>query len=257
MNQWWYIDDDASQIRGPCDRIQIVKWSEDGWLRPETLVARTPTSQTAKPAVSLFRPLGHEFLIPAVAENPIRLIGRFTHSTTSTADKGYGFITPSTGGKNIFCHARNVGDGVLLQASEQVEFEVSPDGKGRAQAINVTAVHQQHAAQHFQLHPNHAGQEVHHEPVQKVYKKPCRRRRHAPNTATASEMPAVLGPLLKKQKFHSHREPNAKETPSSAAVCANCTRKEHQPVSLGTKRVGSLDISDRENLSDLMRSNIR
>lgn len=75
-----------------------------------------------KPAVSLFRPLGHEFLIPAVAENPIRLIGRFTHSTTSTAVKGYGFITPSTGGKNIFCHARDVGDGVLLQASEQVRI---------------------------------------------------------------------------------------------------------------------------------------
>ena len=47
MNQWWYIDDDASQIRGPCDRIQIGKWSEAGWLRPETLVARTPTRPTS------------------------------------------------------------------------------------------------------------------------------------------------------------------------------------------------------------------
>ena len=55
------------------------------------------------------------------------------------ADKGYGFITPDDGGKDLFVHhTAIVGEGFrTLGEGEQVEFEVTQGPKGLA-AANVT-----------------------------------------------------------------------------------------------------------------------
>jgi CspA family cold shock protein len=55
------------------------------------------------------------------------------------ADKGYGFITPSDGGKDLFVHFSAIqGDGFKsLPEGAQVEFETQQGEKG-PQATNVT-----------------------------------------------------------------------------------------------------------------------
>lgn len=51
--------------------------------------------------------------------------------------KGYGFITPVDGGKDIFVHASKLAAGVeKLSENEAVEFEVRSSDKG-PQAVNV------------------------------------------------------------------------------------------------------------------------
>lgn len=52
--------------------------------------------------------------------------------------KGFGFITPSNGGKDIFVHTSNVQKGPLRENLE-VEFEEAPGRKG-PEAINVRIV---------------------------------------------------------------------------------------------------------------------
>ena len=54
-------------------------------------------------------------------------------------DKGYGFITPADGGKDVFVHFRAIqGDGFkTLAEGQQVSFEVEQGQKG-PQAANVT-----------------------------------------------------------------------------------------------------------------------
>jgi len=44
-------------------------------------------------------------------------------------DKGFGFITPDGGGKDVFVHANDLG-GALLQEGSKVEFEVIAGKKG-------------------------------------------------------------------------------------------------------------------------------
>jgi CspA family cold shock protein len=44
-------------------------------------------------------------------------------------DKGFGFITPDGGGKDVFVHANDLG-GALLQEGAKVEFEVIAGKKG-------------------------------------------------------------------------------------------------------------------------------
>jgi CspA family cold shock protein len=53
-------------------------------------------------------------------------------------EKGYGFITPDDGGKDVFCHFSAIlGEGYRnLQEGQKVEYEVTQGQKG-PQAANV------------------------------------------------------------------------------------------------------------------------
>ena len=52
--------------------------------------------------------------------------------------KGFGFITPKNGGKDLFVHANNVlGDVHRLVEGQEVEFEEGPGRKG-PEATHVT-----------------------------------------------------------------------------------------------------------------------
>jgi len=54
------------------------------------------------------------------------------------AQKGFGFITPENGGKDIFVHINNVdGDVDSLQEGQKVEFVEAPGRKG-PEATQVT-----------------------------------------------------------------------------------------------------------------------
>jgi cold shock protein len=57
------------------------------------------------------------------------------------SEKGFGFITPSTGDKDVFVHVSNVvGEGFRnLEDGQQVEFDVAQGQKG-VEAQNVRAV---------------------------------------------------------------------------------------------------------------------
>ena len=52
--------------------------------------------------------------------------------------KGFGFITPESGGKDVFVHMNDIG-GAVLQEGSKVEFEVVQGKKG-PQASNVKIV---------------------------------------------------------------------------------------------------------------------
>ena len=43
-------------------------------------------------------------------------------------NKGFGFITPDNGGKDLFVHANSVEGGVILQEGDKVDFT---EGQGR------------------------------------------------------------------------------------------------------------------------------
>jgi CspA family cold shock protein len=54
-------------------------------------------------------------------------------------DRGFGFITPETGDKDLFFHARSLVDGLMydsLKEGEEVEFDLEDGEKGPA-AVNV------------------------------------------------------------------------------------------------------------------------
>lgn len=53
--------------------------------------------------------------------------------------KGYGFITPAGGGKDLFAHISQVQGGAQLKEGQQVEFEVTQGQKG-PQASNIRPV---------------------------------------------------------------------------------------------------------------------
>jgi len=54
--------------------------------------------------------------------------------------KGYGFITPETGGKDVFVHATavEVSGMRVLSEGQRVSFEVQQDAKG-GKAVNLQA----------------------------------------------------------------------------------------------------------------------
>ena len=56
-------------------------------------------------------------------------------------NKGFGFIQPKNGNKDIFVHIADVrASGYhTLYDKEEVEFEVQTDSKGRVSATNITA----------------------------------------------------------------------------------------------------------------------
>lgn len=53
-------------------------------------------------------------------------------------EKGFGFITPEGGGKDVFVHANDLG-GATIQEGSKVEFEVV-EGKKGPQASNVRVI---------------------------------------------------------------------------------------------------------------------
>jgi cold shock protein len=61
-----------------------------------------------------------------------------TGSIVRKTDKGFGFIKPDDGGKDVFFHAQNVVDGLFdeLQENQKVTFDVEQGPKGPA-ATNV------------------------------------------------------------------------------------------------------------------------
>ncbi len=55
--------------------------------------------------------------------------------------RGFGFIKPDNGGREIFCHCRDIPGVFDLQAGEKVEFDVEKSEKG-PRAINVKILYQ-------------------------------------------------------------------------------------------------------------------
>lgn len=55
--------------------------------------------------------------------------------------KGYGFISPNNGNKDVFVHVTDVNDSGYhkLNENEEVEFEIIEDNRGRRRAVNITA----------------------------------------------------------------------------------------------------------------------
>lgn len=55
------------------------------------------------------------------------------------SQKGFGFITPDNGGKDLFVHANNVnGDARMLREGQKVEFVEGPGRKGpEATDVNI------------------------------------------------------------------------------------------------------------------------
>ncbi len=54
------------------------------------------------------------------------------------AGKGFGFITPDDGSKDVFVHANDIG-GAQLKDGDKVQFEVTQGKKG-PQAANVKVI---------------------------------------------------------------------------------------------------------------------
>ena len=56
-------------------------------------------------------------------------------------DKGFGFITPETGGQDVFVHVSASERGNSLREGDKVTFDVGQDRKtGKAKAENVIVV---------------------------------------------------------------------------------------------------------------------
>ncbi len=57
-----------------------------------------------------------------------------TGSIVRKTDKGFGFIKPDDGGKDVFFHAQNVVDGLFdeLTEGQKVTFEIEQGPKGPA-----------------------------------------------------------------------------------------------------------------------------
>jgi len=53
-------------------------------------------------------------------------------------EKGYGFITPDDGGKDVFVHANGL-DGIRINEGDKVSFETE-EGKKGLNAVNVSIV---------------------------------------------------------------------------------------------------------------------
>ena len=56
------------------------------------------------------------------------------------ATKGYGFIAPDTGGKDVFVHISAVQKAGMrgLDEGQKVEFEIEQQQNGRAAAVNLS-----------------------------------------------------------------------------------------------------------------------
>ncbi len=56
-------------------------------------------------------------------------------------DKGFGFITPDSGGPDVFVHISAVGFGASLTDGQKVSYDVGQDRKtGKSKAENVSVL---------------------------------------------------------------------------------------------------------------------
>jgi CspA family cold shock protein len=79
----------------------------------------------------------HSVLVRISDQERKRKMQKGTVKFFNTA-KGFGFITPESGGKDVFVHINDTG-GAVLQDGSKVEFEVVQGKKG-PQASNVKVV---------------------------------------------------------------------------------------------------------------------
>jgi CspA family cold shock protein len=58
------------------------------------------------------------------------------------ADKGYGFITPESGGNDSFVHISAVERAGMttLQPEQRVSYDIENDQRGKASAVNLQSV---------------------------------------------------------------------------------------------------------------------
>jgi CspA family cold shock protein len=56
-------------------------------------------------------------------------------------DKGFGFITPETGGPDVFVHVSALPSGTSLRDGQKVSYEIGQDRKtGKSKAENVRTI---------------------------------------------------------------------------------------------------------------------
>jgi CspA family cold shock protein len=122
--------------------VTILQWAalraECEWWRP---AARFQAAAISFPVLDLPEFSSREFQIPRIIwgreEFPMRQTGTvkfFNHS------RGFGFITPDDGGKDVFLHISALQKSGLAAPDEgaRVSFETEPDRRGKGpQAINV------------------------------------------------------------------------------------------------------------------------
>merc|ERR1719453_1955828 len=65
--------------------------------------------------------------------------GRLKGTACRWNERGFGFIKPSDGGEDLFCHVSCIEDGNMLREGDTVEYEsVYDDRKGKYRAERVT-----------------------------------------------------------------------------------------------------------------------
>merc|ERR1719174_231049 len=65
--------------------------------------------------------------------------GKQTGTACRWNDRGFGFIKPSDGSEDLFCHVSSITDGNMLREGDQVEFKREyDDRKGKYKAVDVT-----------------------------------------------------------------------------------------------------------------------
>jgi CspA family cold shock protein len=63
--------------------------------------------------------------------------------TQYNAERGFGFITPNDGGRDVFAHVSNLVEMKVLEQGQTVEFGTAIDERrNKPQAVNICAVKQ-------------------------------------------------------------------------------------------------------------------